>query len=213
MSLCFEGSYTVSDLDAFMAAGSTSVSNLILEHFNQTGLTINELVVYLYLSYWQQNHQEAPDLATIANLTQLSQADLFAVINNLIQKKAIQLTSTVNHAGQTSDHYDLSPLLIQLLGTQTAEASQPEPAQGSSLFSMVEVEFGRPLSPIEQQTIRAWLEEDHYAPEMIQLALREAVLNQAYSLRYMDRVLINWEKRHLTTPQQVQADKDRQNGL
>ncbi|MCG4282719.1 DnaD domain-containing protein, partial [Lacticaseibacillus saniviri] len=94
-----------------------------------------------------------------------------------------------------------------------AEASQPEPAQGSSLFSMVEVEFGRPLSPIEQQTIRAWLEEDHYAPEMIQLALREAVLNQAYSLRYMDRVLINWEKRHLTTPQQVQADKDRQNGL
>ncbi|MCG4282383.1 hypothetical protein K9861_08270, partial [Lacticaseibacillus saniviri] len=70
----------MSDLDAFMAAGSTSVSNLILEHFNQTGLTINELVVYLYLSYWQQNHQEAPDLATIANLTQLSQADLFAVI-------------------------------------------------------------------------------------------------------------------------------------
>ena len=45
---------------------------------------------------------------------------------------------------------------------------------------------------------------------MISLALKEAVLSQAYSLRYMDRILLNWEKRNLTTVKQVQKEENRQ---
>ena len=37
--------------------------------------------------------------------------------------------------------------------------------------------------------IGQWLNTDHYSPELIRLALREAVLNQAYSLKYIDRIL------------------------
>ncbi len=36
--------------------------------------------------------------------------------------------------------------------------------------------------------IGQWLNTDHYSPELIRLALREAVLNQAYSLKYIDRI-------------------------
>ncbi|MEO2820231.1 DnaD domain protein, partial [Lacticaseibacillus rhamnosus] len=45
------------------------------------------------------------------------------------------------------------------------------------------------------------------------LALREAVLNAAYSLKYMDRILLNWERRHLKTAQQVQAELKRHQEL
>ena len=38
--------------------------------------------------------------------------------------------------------------------------------------------------------IGQWLNTDHYSPELIRLALREAVLNQAYSLKYIDRILL-----------------------
>ena len=68
------------------------------------------------------------------------------------------------------------------------------------------------LSPIEFETINQWLEDDHYAPDLISLALKEAVLSQAYSLRYMDRILLNWEKKHLTTVAQVQKESERQRG-
>ena len=34
-------------------------------------------------------------------------------------------------------------------------------------------------------------------PELIRLALREAVLNQAYSLKYIDRILLAWERKIL----------------
>jgi DNA replication protein len=53
------------------------------------------------------------------------------------------------------------------------------------------------------------MNEDHYDPDVVALALREAVLNQAYSLKYMDRVLITWEKRNLRTVQAIkQAQRE-----
>jgi len=45
---------------------------------------------------------------------------------------------------------------------------------------------------------------------LIQLALKEAVLSQAYSLKYMDRILLSWERKNLKTAAQVQREKERQ---
>lgn len=63
------------------------------------------------------------------------------------------------------------------------------------MYQLFEQEFGRPLSSIEFQRIGQWLEEDHYQPEILKLALREAVLNQAYSFNYVDRILLSWERK------------------
>lgn len=72
------------------------------------------------------------------------------------------------------------------------------------LSRKVEVEFGRYLSPIEREEIAQWLSVDHYTPEIIELALREAVLSQAYSLKYIDRVLLNWQRHNLKTTDEVE---------
>lgn len=50
------------------------------------------------------------------------------------------------------------------------------------LYQLFEKDFGRHLSPIENEAISAWITTDEYELDIIQLALREAVLNQAYSL-------------------------------
>lgn len=61
----------------------------------------------------------------------------------------------------------------------------------NKLSRQFEIEFGRYLSPIEREEIASWLNLDHYMPEIIEMALREAVLSQAYSLKYVDRILLN----------------------
>ncbi len=43
----------------------------------------------------------------------------------------------------------------------------------------------------------------------MKLALREAVLNQAYSFNYVDRILLSWERKNLRTKQQVEEDQKR----
>ena len=44
---------------------------------------------------------------------------------------------------------------------------------------------------------------------MIQFALREAVLNQAYSLNYIDRILLSWERKNITSKEQVEEEQKR----
>ncbi|WP_406603098.1 DnaD domain-containing protein [Latilactobacillus sakei] len=46
---------------------------------------------------------------------------------------------------------------------------------------------------------------DHYSAELIQLAVREAVLNQVYSLKYVDKILLNWQKQNIQTKEDLQA--------
>lgn len=74
-------------------------------------------------------------------------------------------------------------------------------------FNKIETEFGRPLSPIELETIAIWIDEDHYNFEIILCALQEAVLNQVWNLKYMNTILINWSKQHITNKQEYAAMK------
>lgn len=74
-------------------------------------------------------------------------------------------------------------------------------------FNKIETEFGRPLSPIELETIAIWIDEDHYSFEIIVCALQEAVLNQVWNLKYMNTILINWSKQHITNKQEYAAMK------
>src|SRR5699024_12555455 len=78
---------------------------------------------------------------------------------------------------------------------------------------MLESEFGRPLSPIEIETLVAWIENDKYSPELIQLALREAVFSQAYNFKYIDRILLYWEKKNIRTKEQVEKEIQRNRNL
>lgn len=57
---------------------------------------------------------------------------------------------------------------------------------------------------MELQTIDSWLNTENYSPELIVLALREAVLNQVYSLKYIDKILLSWEKQNIKTSADVE---------
>ena len=63
----------------------------------------------------------------------------------------------------------------------------------TDIFSVFENEFGRTLSPIEYQTINAWLEKGT-DEETIKKALKEAVINGVSNLRYIDKILFEWSK-------------------
>lgn len=69
-------------------------------------------------------------------------------------------------------------------------------------FNKVENEFGRPLSPIEMETIKFW--DEDYTEDMIDCALREAVLNSAFNFKYIEKILVSWEKKNLKTIADIQ---------
>ncbi|MBM7709191.1 DnaD domain protein [Enterococcus lemanii] len=200
-------------LEEYLASGQTTYSNLVLDNYRKIGLTNEEFLLWLQLFRYNEAGNHFPDLAMIASQLSFTQQEIYYLLNQLVQKQVVQIISTKDTSGKIVDHYDLSLIFnkIAVLKEQEkmTQTKKKEQEKIRELYQSFEAEFGRPLSQIEFQRIGQWLDEDHYQVELIQLALREAVLNQAYSLNYIDRILLSWERKNIRTSQQVQEEQKR----
>lgn len=186
--------------------GQLTIPNVLLKYYRQIGLNERELVVLLQLQ--AANQQESfPNFQTIAQQMNCSRDELFEAIQSLINKQVLTIHTIQNSAGKSEDRLNFDVLYEKLwhcLQQQHKQAAEKEETlKLQDLYTLFEQEFGRSLSPIELDTLNMWLDDDHYAPELIQMALKEAVLNQVYSLKYIDRILLSWEKKNITTKAQV----------
>lgn len=199
------------DLETYLQAGETHLSNLILAHYRRIDVTDQELILYLQLLGHQQQGSLFPDLATISQQMGLEQEVIYKLLQGLIDKGCLKIVTTKNSQGQTVDAYDLTGIYQRLKQSlvikEKQQAQHQQETNSQELYGLFEQEFGRPLSPIEIETLNSWLTQDNYSMDIIRLALREAVLNQAYSLKYMDRILLSWERKNLKTKEQVLADQ------
>lgn len=190
-----------------LQSGQVTISRLILNHYRDIGLDEVNLVTLLELKSFIDQGNHFPDARDIAKAMHLSADETFAQIHELIQKKVLALKTQKNADGKSQDVYSLEPLyqrlLVYLDQENQKERETNQVNQVADLYRQFEEEFGRPLSPIEIETLNAWIDEDHYTPELIHMALKQAVLNQVYSLRYIDRILLTWQRKNITTKEQV----------
>ena len=69
----------------------------------------------------------------------------------------------------------------------------------SNIYEYIENNFARTLSPIEYEEISQWEDND-----LTRYAIKQAVLNGAYSIKYISKILYNYEKAGIKTVQQAQ---------
>ncbi|KRN02227.1 primosome component related protein [Levilactobacillus senmaizukei DSM 21775 = NBRC 103853] len=198
----------------YIAAGQTSIANYLIDHYREVGMSNDQFLIYLQVRRQIDRGDELPDAEILAQRLGWDKSRVYQVLHELISGKLMSIATVTNSQGQKQDSYDFSLLtdkLSHLAAQETRQTVQKAATTDrATVFNQIETEFGRPLSPLEMESINQWLDEDHYQPELIQLALKEAVLSQAYSLKYMDRILLSWEKKHLTTAVQVQRERERQ---
>ena len=82
------------------------------------------------------------------------------------------------------------------------DVSKLESGRCRDLITSFEKEFGRPLSPFEIETLRSWL--DDFSDELILHALKEAVLGQNRSFRYIQGILTRWKGEGVKCVQDVE---------
>ena len=200
-------------LQKWLKAGDTTVSNVLLAHYNEVGLNTEQLVLVLQLKSFIDAGNDFPDTEIISKRMQITSSDVFKLIHELINKKLLVIETGKNQDGKTRDSYRLdllwNKLTLVISQQENQQRVEKKHLSEQELFQLFEAEFGRPLSPIEMQTIGMWLDDDHYAIELIELALREAVLNQVYNLKYVDRILLNWERKNIRTKDQVEKEGNR----
>lgn len=196
-------------LKDFLAAGTLNVSNLLFDSYAKLGLNAEEFLLWLELSRYRQKGIFFPEAADLGEAMGFSTEKIYLLLEKLTAKRAVKIDTKRTKQGISYDVFNLDPLYEKLEKLLQEEAQQPKKVSQSTLKRLLELfqsEFGRVLSPMEIETVQFWLQEG-YSSELIRLALKEAVLNQAYSLKYIDRILISWEKKNLASAEEVEADQ------
>lgn len=194
-------------LQRYIRAGQTTISNLLIHHYKKIGLTTAQLVLYLQFKSYQDRGTMNPDVRVIAKNLGTSETQVFNQLHQMITNKLVKQGMRKLPDGKEDAIYDFTPLLnkLALLEDQTTTAVQEEETQNSrqQVFAELESEFGRPLSSMELQIVNDWLDKDNYSTAMIELALRQAVMNSALNLKYMERILQSWAHQGLRTKRDI----------
>ena len=192
----------------WMKEGHILVPKILINHYAELGLEGDELVLILYLLSKISANQNITEIDSISSHLGMEMSRVFQALETLLKKDYLAIELVENAQGKQTDHYTLRPLFEKLDQEYFTSQVEDRPLQmnqesqgltAKDLVARIEKNFGRVLNPIELEMITDWLRKDHYSPELIHLALREALIRQAYNLNYIDKILLNWQKQNIQT--------------
>lgn len=125
-------------------------------------------------------------------------------ISKLTDAKLIELNVEKNDRGVMEEYINIEPFYEKVLLIFMDENNKIN--DDTNIFSRIESEFGRPLSSIECELIKAWL-ENNTSVEIIEEALKEATLNGVSNLRYMDKIIYEWTKKGIKNKEDVEKNR------
>ncbi|BDR58382.1 DnaD domain protein [Xylocopilactobacillus apicola] len=191
----------------YLISGFSAVNNYLIQHYQEFGLTDQELILYLNLVSYANQNNLFPNMKTLSKNLHVSESEVFNLISSL-ERKRILTIETRDIDGKASSYYDLDHIYqIDVEEGDLIEVDQNNSDELEQLIQKFEVEFGRPLSPIEIEKVSGWLEVDHFNADLVEVALKEAVLAQVYNFKYIDRILVTWRKRNIKTARDYENSK------
>ncbi|WP_274651600.1 DnaD domain-containing protein [Paenibacillus humicola] len=203
-----------------MNAGAVTVPAGVLMAYRDIGMSDSELLLIVQMMLFRQ--LERTDFPTPEELSErlgIAPKTVQQMIGRLMKEELLAIDEEFDPvSGIQSERYNWNGLIVRCAERLAFDARQPAPrgqgqnaaAGGKSsrpadLFTVFEQEFGRPLSPMECETISAWLDQDRYPDELIRFALKEAVFAGKLHFRYIDRILIEWSRNRVTNTDEAKA--------
>lgn len=211
---------------AALQAGGVSVPALLLGLYKQMNLSDTEAMLLIQLiAFREREGKEFPTHEELQARLSAKPEAVIKAIQRLLKEELLQIDEDIDQvSGILSESYNLAPLYEKLAaawmagqerktppgaakGAGTAKTPVPATATANmdadNMFTVFEKEFARPLTPMECEHISQWLDRDRYPEPLILLALKEAVFAGVIHFRYIDRILLEWSRNRVHTPEQA----------
>lgn len=189
--------------------GNMVIPLYLLQHFKDLKLKLEEFIFLMYLYNLGDNFVFDP--TKFSNDLNMTLVEVMSFIEALTDKKFIRVESKKNDKGIMEefiimdDFYSkLTLITIDEVNKETNDASK------SDIFEVIQKEFGRTISPIEYEIIKAWIESG-INESVIKEAVKEATFNGVSNLRYIDKILYEWGKLGVKTVEDVEKNRMKRN--
>lgn len=164
---------------------------LLINYYKNLYLQENEVMVILMI-----------DLCLQRNTTFVS-PDMLALKMNYSVQEIDKIYASLSSRGYVINKNENNKLVTSLDGIKDVLMSQfilenskkinVNNEDIDNIYSLFENEFGRALTPFEIDTIRDWIDTG-YSLDLVKSALGEAVRNKVRSIRYVDKILLNYRQ-------------------
>ena len=195
-----------------MKTNNIVIPSYLLKTYKKLNLSEKELIFLSYLITF--NDKILFDINKFSISTSLSIPEIMELIDSLTSKNIITMVTDKKETGMIREYLDISSLYDKII-VMTLNDSENEIVNkdNSNIYDVIEKEFGRCLSPIEYETIKGWL-DSNISEDLIKEALKEAIserikhkdgnlLNGVNNLKYIDRILYEWNKKGYKKPSDV----------
>ena len=190
-----------SKLIDFFKEGNLVIPIYILKCYKNFQLKMEEFIFLMYL--YNLGNKVLFDPNKYIEDLNIELNDVMNYIEILTDKGLVQVDVLKNEKGFMEEYLVLDGFYNKLALFTMDKFNNDKTKSNSDIFSVIEKEFGRTLGSYETEIISAWL-ESNVPEELIKEALKEATLNGVFSLKYINKILYEWEKAGITTVEGVE---------
>lgn len=175
-----------------------TVPRYVLYYAKELGLDMDSLILLIY--FLNKPNKSIFDYKKIIEDINFTEKELLNALSTLKDKNILLILMEKNDSGVLEEKVDISLfyeiIFSKILNKETKENNEKD------LYDNFEKEFGRTLSPMEYEIINSW-KEQKISNELILSALKEAVFNGVNNLRYIDKILYEWNKKGIKKPTDI----------
>lgn len=182
----------------------------LLKNYKKLKLELNEFVFLMYL--YDLGNKSLFNPNRFCEDLNLELMEVMNLVSELTDKGFIKVEVIKNEKGIMEELIILDGFFdkLSLIALEDVNKEDKVDVENSTIFELIEKEFGRTLSSMEYEIIKAWLEQG-FSEELIKEVLKEAVFSGVSNLRYMDTILYEWNKNGITTAADVEKYHKRKN--
>ena len=188
--------------------GNMVIPLYFLQHYKDFKLELEEFIFLMYLYNLGDRFLFDP-----GKFSSELNIELMAVMNYvgiLTEKHFMRVEVLKNEKGLMEEVVILDDFFNKLSMIAIDEVNNTSNSENSNIFEIIEKEFGRTLSPMEYEIIKAWL-DGGFSEELIKEAIKEATMNNVSNLRYIDKILFEWGKAGIKTSSDVEKNRKKRN--
>ena len=171
-------------------------NSLFIKQAFKLKLTLEE---FLMLTFFDNDYNNYLNIEKLSENIGLSIDTSYEVFNSLLSKKLIDVKTDKDIEGRLIEKVSLDNF-YKLICEE--ENKQKKGEIKTDIYAEFETEFGRTITSMEYEIINGWLTHN-YSEELIIGALKEAVYNGVKNLRYIDKILYEWNKLGFKTMKDV----------
>lgn len=176
------------DISKIIKEKNYVISEFLIKNINKDNINLYDFLLLIYFI----NISDKFEMQDIKKHLGINEEQILNSYDSLTKKGYIELK--VNKIdGKIEEKVSLDNFYNKIILSRNDEESN-----NNDIYYQFENAFGRTLSTIEYELIENWI-KNGISEEQILRALKEAVLNGVSNMKYIDKILFEWNKKKVSS--------------